>query len=149
MSTLRLRTQLLGSIFGLVAIACLVGEARAAIPQLHKHSAAGSEQVVKELHHAKHLLQEADHDYDGHRARAVKDVSEAIHELSHGEKHHAEAKGGSKGGKEPQKKSDHELHEAIKILDHAKSQLHHEHHKKALHHVEEAIKQLREALKKA
>jgi hypothetical protein len=141
MSTLRLRK--LGSIFGLMAVACLVGDARAAIPQM-KRSTGGSEQVVKELHHAKHLLEEADHDYHGHRARAVKDVSEAIHELSHGEKHHAGTE--PKGGKEPQKESNHQLREAIKILDHAKSQLHHEHHKKALHHVEEAIKQLHEAL---
>jgi hypothetical protein len=143
MSTLRLRT--LALIFALAGLACLVGAAHAAAPRF---KAGGSEHVVKELHHAKHLLEEADHDYHGHRARAVKDVSEAIHELSHGEKHHAgpEAKGGSNGGKEPQKESNHQLREAIEILHHAKKELHHEHHKKALHHVEEAIKQLHEAL---
>jgi hypothetical protein len=156
MSTLAWRTRILGSIFGLAALACLLGEARGASPSLPKSGGAGGEKVVKALHHAKHLLAEANHDYDGHRAKAARDVAEAIHELSHGHKHHTAkhhtgmmgSKGGKKSG-EAQKKSDHELEEALKILNEAKTQLHHEHHKKALHHVEEAIKQLHMAVRVA
>jgi hypothetical protein len=144
MSTLRLRTQILGSIMGLAALVCLTGDVRAASPSVRKSAGEG---VVKELHHAKHLLEEADHDYDGHRARAVKDVSEAIHELSHGVKHHG-LKSGGKREEPKQSKSDEHLKEALVILKEAKTQLsEHEHHKKALHHVEEAIRQLHVALK--
>jgi hypothetical protein len=129
------------------ALVCLAGTVGAASPAVRK--SVGEEGVVKELHHAKHLLEHADHDYDGHRARAVKDVSEAIHELSHGASHHHHLEAKGKGGEElKQTKSDEHLKEALAILHEAKTQLSkHEHHKKALHHVEEAIHQIHTALK--
>jgi hypothetical protein len=132
-------------------------------------SGAKSSEVV-ELHKAKGLLEKADHDYDGHRVKAIRDIDEAIHTLHHagkggkreekreekpGEK--KEEKPGEKkegGGKEPQKKSDHELREAMKILEEVEKQLHAnhakgggEHHAKAAKDVKHAIEQLADALK--
>jgi hypothetical protein len=114
---------------------------------------------VEELHKAKELLEKADHDYDGHRVKAIEDIEKAIHTLH---PHHA-GKGGksekhepkkSEGGKEPQKKSDGQLREAMKILEEVEKQLHEkhakgggEHHHKAAEDVKHAIVQLHDALK--
>ncbi len=141
-------------------------EANAAAPGL-KGGAKTAE--IEELHKAKGLLEKADHDYDGHRARAVEDIDKAIHALHHkagkagkGEEKKGEEKKEEKKGeerkagekKEPQKKSDAQLHEAIKILEEVEKQLHEkhakgagEHHGKAAEDVKRAIVQLHDALK--
>lgn len=119
---------------------------------------------VEELHKAKELLEKADHDYNGHRERAVEDINKAIHTLHHhagkagksekGEEKKPEEKKPEGGKKEPQKKSDEQLREATKILEEVEKQLHEkhakgggEHHKKAAEDVKHAIVQLTDALK--
>lgn len=75
---------------------------------------------VKELHDIKVLLELADRDYKGHRAEAVKQLTEAIHALHPGHKHKGK---GVKGGKEPQRLSDAQLKESIKTLNDVLAQL--------------------------
>jgi hypothetical protein len=101
---------------------------------------------VKELHDIKVLLELADHDYKGHRAEAVKQLTEAIHALHPGHKHHAK---GVKGGGEPQALSDAQLKESIKTLNAVLAQLSTAGGApatKAAVHVTNAIKQLEIAL---
>ncbi len=62
------------------------------------------------------LLQQADHDYKGHRAAAVHEIHVAIHSLQPVGKKPVAPKGGTgagKGGKEPQNVSDAQLAQAI------------------------------------
>jgi hypothetical protein len=75
---------------------------------------------IKELHVIKVLLERADRDYKGHRAEAVKQISEAIHALSAGKKHNGK---GVKGGNEPQALSDAQLRESIAALAKVQTQL--------------------------
>jgi hypothetical protein len=83
------------------------GEKQAANPYL--------EHVAK-LHEVKVLLERADHDYKGHRAAAVKEITAAIHTLH---PHHkpATGKGGKGGNNEPQALSDAQLKQSIKDLE--------------------------------
>jgi hypothetical protein len=69
------------------AIASPAGAAAAA-GGVHAAAHGGHGQVREALHRAHHLLVEADHDYDGHRARAAHEVHLAIEELG-GHGHHA------------------------------------------------------------
>src|ERR1043166_6658782 len=65
-------------------------------------------QVVAELHQAKHLLDHANHTYNGHRAKADHEINQAIHILHH--EHHKKGthKGEHKhnGNHESKQKSD-------------------------------------------
>jgi hypothetical protein len=121
----------------------LAGQARAALPKLPSPFAA----QVKELHDVKVLLERADHDYKGHRAKAVHQVTAAIHALHPGHKHHHGK--GAKGGGEPQALSDAQLRESIKVLNAVLAQLSGapgEPAAKAAAHVAGAIKELEIAL---
>ncbi len=133
--------------------------ARPNTPTPHKGGAQSQDhQIVGELHSTKQLLEKADHDYKGHRARVVHEISLAIHSLTH--HHHpagkaaepkpaATSKTGDKGMKEPQEVSDAQLKQAVQQLETVKGQLKsgHEHHAKALFAVSKAIEELHTALK--
>jgi hypothetical protein len=79
---------------------------------------------IKELHGIKILLERADHDYQGHRAAAVKDITSAIHALRAGAPRRPHAgKASPKGKQEPQKLSDAQLKAAIDLLGTITTQL--------------------------
>lgn len=114
--------------------------------------------IVGELKATRTLLEQADHDYKGHRAKAVHEISHAIHVLEHGMgKHHAAGPTGPKpvvekpkGGNEPQAVSDKQLQQAITQLTAIGGQLTSlkgEHHMKAAEAVQAAIAELNTALK--
>jgi hypothetical protein len=79
----------------------LVGNAQAAVGKKNAadHSKVGHEahKVIHELHEAHTLLEHADHDYDGHRAKAAEEVHKAITELEHKHGKHASLAQGAKG----------------------------------------------------
>lgn len=83
---------------------------------------------VAQLHAIHGLLQQAKHDYKGHRARAVKHISQAIHELhpvAH-KNHHPQqmhARGAVKAVHEAQPVSDGQLQKALVALVQVQSQL--------------------------
>jgi hypothetical protein len=84
--------------------------------------AAAVATVVRELHQVKVLLERADHDYKGHRAAAVKEITQAVHALV--PHHKGKGKGKSPmGGGEPQALSDAQLREAVKALGKVAAQL--------------------------
>jgi len=138
-------------------------KAYAVVPSLKSSAHGKSAAEIGELHKAKAILEKADHDYDGHRVKAIEDIDKAIHALHH----HSAAAGKSKApeskvsgksegsrSKVAQKKSDEELHEAAKILEAVEKQLHEkhakgggEHHAKAAKDVKRALEQLHDALK--
>lgn len=81
-------------------------------------------QLLKELHETRALLETADHDYQGHRAKAVAQVTAAIHTLG-GKRHHTHAStppaagAGVKGKnrkREDQATSDSQLRQALQQL---------------------------------
>jgi hypothetical protein len=135
---------------------------------------AKQHQVIAELKAARALLEKANHDYQGHRAKAVHEITHAIHLLEHG-KHHPNpqtaagngngnkptAAGGKKGKKaagnankpnEPQGQSDAQLKHAIEILHKVEKQLHGgqaQHHRHAAEAIHKAIHELHTALKVA
>ncbi len=113
--------------------------------------------LVAALHQAHTLLATANHDYDGHRAKAAEEVSHAIHALGgqhHG--HHALstihaahniAGGIANVGKvhEPQAQSDAQLKQAGQIIASVHSQVPSTH--KASGHIQHALNELNTALK--
>jgi hypothetical protein len=113
--------------------------------------------VVNELHSIKTMLEHADHDYEGHRAAAVKDISAAIHELEPGHKGHEEHKGKHASQKvakihEPQAASDAQLREALKQLEGMRQHFGQHKggkggHEKVAGHISHAIEELEAALK--
>jgi len=134
------------------------------------HRSGSDHHVVTELKSIKHLLEKADHDYKGHRLKAVEEIGGAIHALEHGKHgHHPTAltqagngksekgtgeKGtGGKGPglKEPQAESNKQVSEALKALEgvyrHLEREGHGEHHKHAAELIHKAIGQLKEAIK--
>lgn len=114
---------------------------------------ATSATIIKELERVRSQLNKADHDYKGHRAAAVHQVTHAIHLLQHG-KHHPNPGQHFTGGhhKEPQAKSDAQLRQAIQELDVIARQLQStngQHHAKAIAAVHRAVQDLHQALKVA
>jgi hypothetical protein len=102
--------------------------------------------VVTELRQIQQLLELADHDYKGHRAKAVTELGHAIAALPH---HHVKGGKPIKGGGEPQALSDAQLREAFKALGVIEAQLatvSNPHAVKALTHVNNAAKHLEVAL---
>jgi hypothetical protein len=87
------------------------------------------------LQQAYHLLHRADHDYKGHRARAMHEIEEAA-------KFFGVHLRGDGRGDENQGSSDHQLGEAKGLLEQASGEL----SGRPLHHVENAIGQLARAL---
>lgn len=163
--------------------ALAVGPPRVSVPNstLQKLSSQGKgkgqskgkgqlQAVIAELHAAKALLEKADHDYEGHRAKAAHEISAAIHELSanhkkkpgtgkaqakpqnpNGKKAAAGAKGKGSGKgkgklKEPQAVSDAQLKEAQKLLANALTKMPAS-HPKAVENIKAAIAELTTALK--
>jgi hypothetical protein len=145
---------LCGTVAGLMAIGWLVQDVHA-IPTFGPGmQRSGQDQpLVVELRKIKQLLEKADHDYKGHRLKAVEDISAAIHLLEHKRGTHptmaSGGKGKSQGGKEPQAESDKQLREALRALEDVHKQLSAEHHKQAAQLVLKAMGQLKEALKVA
>ena len=73
---------------------------------------------IKELHQIKVLLERADHDYKGHRAAAVKEITKAIHALEANGGQHQKTGVHPHTGKshEAQALSDTQLRAAIQAL---------------------------------
>jgi hypothetical protein len=124
------------AVFGLA-----YGKSEAA-PNAYSHG-----QVLSELRQAKHLLDHANHDYNGHRAKADHDITKAIRLLHH--QHHkksttsakaAPPKGTHKAMHEPQQASDTQLRQAEKLVHAAMHELH-KHHGDKAHHASKLLHQ--------
>jgi hypothetical protein len=92
-----------------------------------------------ELVHAYHLLKKADHDYDGHRVKAMAEVEAAGKDLGL-------ELGGDLPDKERQWKSDDQLIEARRLLRDARDKLEARDRDRVAAHVEKAIKEINDAL---
>ena len=115
-------------------------------------------QVVMELKSAQRLLVAADHDYEGHRAKAAEEVHNAIKELA-GNHHNKKAQPGSatkaalaknSSAKQPavhesQASSDAQLRQAEMILQGIQGRMN-THHAKAAANVSAAISEISTAL---
>jgi hypothetical protein len=110
--------------------------------------------ILKTLHEAHHLLVHADHDYDGHRAKAAEAVHRAIREIEG--KHHRAAQSttgaatathtGQGKMHEAQGTSDSQLKQALGLLK-SLSSYSGAKHPKVSAHVSEAISEICTALK--
>jgi hypothetical protein len=101
----------------LLGLSLLAGGAGARDPERAKPMPSPFAVEISELHKIKALLERADHDYKGHRAAAVKDITAAIRDLTRGARHHhPHAMPGKGGNNEPQALSDAQLKEAIEQL---------------------------------
>jgi hypothetical protein len=118
-----------------------------------KKSVANAAHIDKELAAIRNLLNKADHDYKGHRAAAVHQITHAIHLLQHGMHHpnpHQHFTGGTH--KLPQAQSDAMLRQAETMLATVAKQLNGTniaHHQQAHAAVVRAIHDLQLALKVA
>jgi hypothetical protein len=92
-----------------------------------------------ELVHAYHLLKKADHDYAGHRVKAMDAIQAAARDLG------LEV-GGDLPEKERQWKSDDQLIEARRLLRDAKEKLEARDRDRVADHVDTAIKEIDAAL---
>jgi hypothetical protein len=92
-----------------------------------------------ELVHAFHLLKKADHDYDGHRVKAMEAVEAAGRDLGL-------ELGGDLPDRERQWKSDDQLIEARRLLREARDKLEARDRDRVAAHVEKAIKEINAAL---
>jgi hypothetical protein len=107
--------------------------------------------LVHELHKIKHTLSVANHDYNGHRVKAMHQIGQAVHELKK-EAHLRGHKGAMKPptGPEPQPISDAQLAESATALDGVLKQLNTlattPRRTKAAGHINGAIKQIGLAL---
>jgi hypothetical protein len=109
-----------------LAMASYLSDTASAAPRKPEPQAASNAQLMEGLavlHQTRVMLEQADHDYGGHRAAAVKAVGAAHHELKLAvefqTKHKIKGSGaGGKvgGGKEPQAQSNMQLAEAIVTL---------------------------------
>jgi len=119
-----------------------------------KQNNGAASTIHKELKIVRTQLNKADHDYKGHRAAAVHQITHAIHLLQHGQHHpnpghHFTA---GKGHRESQAQSDAQLRHAIQEPNQIAVQLHSSgvpHHAQALMAVKRAIHDLHQALKVA
>jgi len=94
----------------------------------------------EEVAHAFHLLKKADHDYDGHRGKAMREVETAGKALKL-------ELGGEIADKEKQWKSDEQMAEARRLLVEARDKLEKKDRDVIADHLEVAIKEIDEALK--
>jgi len=101
---------------------------------------AYAEPPREELAHAYYHLKYADHDYDGHRVLALREVETAGHELGIN-------LAGDGPGEERQWKSDRKLEEARRLLRHAREKLEARDRDRVAGNVERAIKEIDIALK--
>ena len=113
--------------------------------------------LIKTLRQAHELLINADHDYDGHRAKAAEEVHNALKELGHHPKKANTGNGAATkpkaaktgGGKthESQATSDAQLQQALQLLQGTLTHLNSGKHPKAAAKVKAAITELNTALK--
>jgi len=105
----------------------------------HKPGASKSGSAeVQSLRQAYSLLETADHDYKGHRARAMRLIEAACKSLG------SSAKGDGQGD-EPQSQSDSQLQQALSLLQGVQGNVSGS-NARAAKHVEQAIKELKTAL---
>jgi hypothetical protein len=130
MSLLHSRPSQFALAIGLILAVPAVARPASPFRQIGKSTATTQQRaaMVAQLHAAHKLLIHADHDYNGNRAKAAHEVSQAIHALT-GQHHHHKGqvrifganinKGASKGKanpKMPQAQSDAHLKQARQIL---------------------------------
>jgi hypothetical protein len=117
----------IGLLLALLVLASSLGSVASAAPRKPEPQAASNAQLVEGLailHQTKVMLDQADHDYGGHRAAAVKAVTAAHHQLKKAlefqTKHKIQPGGGGGkvggGGHEPQAQSDMQLGVSIATL---------------------------------
>jgi hypothetical protein len=153
----------------LALIGSITAETASGVPGAASGGGNGRAKVIMELKAARHLLHTAMHDYDGHRAAAVKQITEALHDLqpppnaaqasastpqsgSSSSKVTPSGTGNSKAkpiqgtaqAGASQEESDKKLSEAKKILE--KVQPHLTQHPKAAEHVANALNDIGKAL---
>ncbi|MEI7684547.1 MAG: hypothetical protein WCL32_05935 [Planctomycetota bacterium] len=124
------------------------------VQAVKKQNTGAASTIHKELEIVRTQLNQADHDYKGHRAAAVHQITHAIHLLQHGQHHPNPSRHftAGKGHRESQAKSDAQLRHAIQELNQIAVQLHRSnlpHHAQALTAVKRAIHDLHQALKVA
>jgi hypothetical protein len=106
--------------------------------------------LVSELHQTRVLLHQADHDYQGHRVKAMHEIGQAMNALHPHHKHKLGVRKGG-GGNENQAVSDMQLAQAGKQLQVVLNQLNNgaanANTAKAAMHVQNAMAQLNTALK--
>lgn len=141
------------SLLGLPGVQAAPSHPPHASRQAASHAQTGP--LIAELHAAKHLLQSAKHDYEGHRARAVHHITVAIRAL---ESHHGSAgghpprtNGNSNPGKgENQAQSDALLRQSLALLETLPQKVRNTkgaHHAKSAHAILAAIQEVQIALK--
>jgi len=139
-------------------------------PSVTGMNPTGPSTAIQSLREAHKLLTEADHDYEGHRAKAAEEVHKAIKELESKHHHkgagaesigegtahsgtaqkglgHAGATGAKKSEKtrEPQATSDSQLKQALSLLQAAQSELASQ-NQKAAANVTAAVSEIKTAL---
>jgi hypothetical protein len=127
-------------------------------------------QLVAELHGTMRLLHQADHDYNGHRARAIQHLTHAVHTI-HPNTNMGQMNGTNRGqgngvaglgnggnrtggangqNKMPQAQSDQHLQQALQRLTVIQNQISNvgsnQRHAQALNHIQQATQELRTAL---
>ncbi len=106
-------------------------------------------QLVQELVRARTLVHNADHDYNGYRAKAAHQIRQAIHALEPKHKH-PKLPPVSGSNNQPQSVSDKHLQQAMQILQTVHTQMSGataKHHVTAQTHVTNAYQDLQTALK--
>lgn len=107
-------------------------------------------EVPEELYHAKHWLEKADRDYDGHRGKAVQEIRAALQHLGKDPNAHP-TKIPTKPVHEKQWKSDDQLRHARKLLKEAETHLAGKgggKHQDALANIAKAVEEIDIALRK-
>ncbi len=144
---------------GLAISMFVAGWASMALAQATPGTETAHAELIKTLRTAHRLLVRADHDYDGHRAKAAEEVHKALKELGY---QHKKAQPGSpaangtvaspkaaKTGQakmhEPQANSDVQLREALQLLQGALTQMKGR-HPKATANVKAALVEINTAL---
>jgi methionine-rich copper-binding protein CopC len=110
-----------------------------AAPRLEQLSLSTDEELAL-LRQAYRAMESADHDYKGHRLKAMHEVQAAAKQLG------VEIKGGGKG-REAQGSSDSQMNTARGLLQNVRSNPADEKRDKVLSHVDKAIEQIDLALK--
>ncbi len=148
----------LSCIIGLLFVMLFAGLASAALAKAVPAKGTANAELIQTLKSAHRLLVSADYDYEGHRAKAAKEVRNTLEELGH---HHKKAQPGltSNNGAvppkaahashekvhEPQATSDAQLREAQQLLQGALTQLN-VRHPQATASVKAAITEINMAL---
>lgn len=101
---------------------------------------ARAESARDELTHAYHLLKKADHDYDGHREKAMEQVRSAAADLGLD-------LGGDLDDHERQWHSDEQMKEARRLLRDARDKLEDHDRNRVADRVDKAINEIDDALK--